>query len=224
MASAAIGTDNLPPGYFWSLRFIATVLAVTLMGVSLYVGYVLPINVLSIINADIGPSPNVVLVPIIKTLGQGVVVLLVGRLGDIFGRRWFVIGGQTAGVIGSIMAATSKNINTLLGSTAFIGIAGAVQLSFSIVLQELVPYKHRGYAMALQFVLSFPFGCFSPVMARSLVVHTELAWRWCYYINLITCGLSVTRPATVCCTRARLCVVSCGVSTTWASCCTSAVC
>ncbi|CAK7218227.1 hypothetical protein SEUCBS140593_003475 [Sporothrix eucalyptigena] len=191
IASAAIGTDNLPPGYFYSLRFLATMVAVTLMNVSLYVGYVLPINVLTIINTDIGPSANIVLVPIVKTLGQGVVVLLVGRLGDIFGRRWFVIGGQTAGVIGAIMAATSKNINTLLGSTAFIGIAGAVQLSFSIVIQELVPYKHRGYVMAIQFIMSFPFGCFGPVMARSLVVHTSLSWRWCYYMNLITCGLSV---------------------------------
>ncbi|CAK7227255.1 hypothetical protein SCUCBS95973_006478 [Sporothrix curviconia] len=155
IASGAVGTDNLPPGYFYSLRFLATLLAVTLMNFSLYIGYVLPVNVLTIINADIGPSTNIVLVPIVKTLGQGVVVLLVGRR-----HLWPPL---TAGVIGAVMAATAKNINTLLGSTAFVGVAGAVQLSFSIVLQELVPYKHRGYAMALQFVMSFPFGCFGPV-------------------------------------------------------------
>jgi MFS family permease len=79
------------------------------------------VNVLSIINEDIGPSPNIILVPIVKTLGGGVGVLLVGRLGDIFGRRWFLIGGQCLGLIGAIMGATAKNVNVLMGSTAFIG-------------------------------------------------------------------------------------------------------
>lgn len=43
VAPEAIGTDNLPPGYFRSLRFIGTVVAVTLMNISLYIGYVLPV-------------------------------------------------------------------------------------------------------------------------------------------------------------------------------------
>lgn len=78
-------------------------------------------NVLSIINQDIGPSPNIILVPIVKTLGGGVGVLLVGRLGDIFGRRWFLIGGQGLGLIGAVIGATATNVNVLMGSTAFIG-------------------------------------------------------------------------------------------------------
>jgi MFS family permease len=61
------------------------------------------------------------LIPVTKTLGQGIAILLVGRLGDIFGRRWFVIGGQTLGVIGAIIGATAPNINVLMGATAFIG-------------------------------------------------------------------------------------------------------
>lgn len=76
---------------------------------------------LSIINLDIGPSPNVILVPIVKTLAQGAVILLVGRLGDIFGRRWFLIAGQTCGVIGAAVGATATNMNVLMGCTAFVG-------------------------------------------------------------------------------------------------------
>ncbi|CAM1509715.1 Fc.00g000500.m01.CDS01 [Cosmosporella sp. VM-42] len=121
VAPEAIGTGNLPPGYFRSAHFIGTMIGVTLMNISLYVGYVLPINVLSIINADIGPSKNIILVPVTKTLGQGVAVILVGCLGDIFGRRWFLIGGQALGAIGSIIGALSTNVNTLMASTAFIG-------------------------------------------------------------------------------------------------------
>lgn len=66
-----------------------------------------------------------------------------------------------------------------------------MQLTFSFVVQELVPNKYRGYVVAIQFILSFPFACFGPVMARSFVLHTEQGWRWCYYLNMITCGLSL---------------------------------
>lgn len=55
---------------------------------------------------------------------------MVGRLSDIFGRRWFMIGGGVLGIIGSLMNPTAKDINTILGGTVFIGLAGAVQVSF----------------------------------------------------------------------------------------------
>lgn len=43
VAPEAIGTGNLPPGYYRSAHFIGTMVGVTLMNVSLYVGYVLPV-------------------------------------------------------------------------------------------------------------------------------------------------------------------------------------
>lgn len=41
-------------GYWSSWRLIGSVLAIALMSNSLFVGYAMPVNVLSIINADIG--------------------------------------------------------------------------------------------------------------------------------------------------------------------------
>lgn len=49
------------------------------------VGYVLPANTITIINADLGPDPNYALIPIVKTLCGGVGLIMVGRLSDIFG-------------------------------------------------------------------------------------------------------------------------------------------
>lgn len=159
VAPEAIGgadKSELPRGYYWSPKFIGTMVATSLMLISLYLGYVLPVcggrrrrlgwrlmrlldqcavhhqrrhwcvaltsTSMSIsANASIGPDPNYVLIPITKTLGGGVGLLLVGRIGDIFGRRWVYISAQILGTIGSIMAATGNSINTLLGATAFIG-------------------------------------------------------------------------------------------------------
>jgi hypothetical protein len=43
----------------------------------------MPVNVLSGINADIGPSPNTYLVTMVYTLLAGVLHLVVARLSDI---------------------------------------------------------------------------------------------------------------------------------------------
>lgn len=35
-----------------------------------------------------------------------------------------------------------------------------------------------------------PFAAFGPLIAQLLVKNTEKSWRWNYYLNCITCGLS----------------------------------
>ncbi|PGH10485.1 hypothetical protein AJ80_07528 [Polytolypa hystricis UAMH7299] len=181
---------DMPDGYYTHWRFIGSIAAVTFMAQGLYLGYVLPANTIGIINADVGPDPNYVLIPIVKTLCGAVFLTLVGRLGDIFGRRWFMIGGSILGAIGSIINATAHDIPTIIGGTVFIGIAGAVQTTFSFVLMELVANKHRPLVVGLLFMSTFPFAAFGPVIARSFVTSTALSWRWNYYLNLIVNVLS----------------------------------
>lgn len=40
---------------------------------------------------------------------------VVGRLSDIFGRRWFFIGGQIIGVLGCIVCAKATSVPMLIG-------------------------------------------------------------------------------------------------------------
>lgn len=65
--------------------------------------------------------------------------LMVGQLSDIFGRRWFFIFGSSVALIGSIIGAFAKDVNTLIVAELFIGIAVAFQQSFFWVVAELVP-------------------------------------------------------------------------------------
>lgn len=51
---------DLPAGYYRSFGFIGTILALCLGQISCYFGFVMPANVLGIINDDIGPNPNYV--------------------------------------------------------------------------------------------------------------------------------------------------------------------
>jgi MFS family permease len=82
---------------------------------------------------------------------------MVGRLSDIFGRKWIVMGTTGLGLVGCIVGCTAQSINALIGANLCNGLAAAGQLSFGIVLGELVPNKHRGPIVTLVFLSSAPF-------------------------------------------------------------------
>ncbi|KAI9729356.1 MAG: hypothetical protein M1834_006879 [Cirrosporium novae-zelandiae] len=182
---------DLPSGYYCSPRFIGSYIAIILLTNSLYIGFMLPANAFIIINEDIGPSPNYLFISTAFTLSSGVGLALVGRLGDILGRRYFLIGGQILGFVGSLICATANTINILIAGTVIIGIAAAVQLTFTFVVQELVPNRDRAYANAGLFASTVPLMSMGPAAARLLVSNTKLGWRWYYYLEAITCGISV---------------------------------
>ncbi len=63
----AVDTDSVSPGsdglehqatvvYWKSFRFLGSLVAIMLMANSLFIGYAMPVNVLSVIDADIGRS------------------------------------------------------------------------------------------------------------------------------------------------------------------------
>lgn len=114
-----------------------------------------------------------------------------GRLSDIFGRRYFFIGGNLIGLISSILGATAQNIPTLVASSALAGLAASVQLSFPIVIGELIPNKYRAIANGFILATAIPFSVFGPVVARSFILHTAQKWRWSYYLNIIMSGIVV---------------------------------
>ncbi|KAF2434010.1 fungal trichothecene efflux pump [Tothia fuscella] len=193
VAPEAIGGTNeaLPPGYYRSPNFIGTVAALCLGNCSCYLGWVLPANTLALINADIAPDPNISWVALVWTLVTSVSFILVGRLSDLLGRRWFFVGGNFIGLIGTVVGATAKSVPQLIGANCLTGIAAAVQLSFAVVISELVPNKWRGYAIGALFSSSFPFAAFVPVIAQSFILNTSAGWRWSYYLNIIVAGIAV---------------------------------
>jgi len=130
-------------------------------------------------------------VSLVWVLTVALTYALVGRLSDILGRRWFFLGGNILGLIGAIISGTAHRISVLIGGSALLGIAGAVQLSFPIVLGELVPTKHRPYANAAMWACGLPFTAFGPVIARAFVLDTKYSWRWCYYLDIILNGITV---------------------------------
>lgn len=181
-------TSNVPKGYFYSPYFLGSMAAIGLSLMGSVGGFALAAPILGFINADIGPDPNITWVPLVFPLGLAVGLTLVGRLSDLFGRRWFFTGGQALGCIGAIVCATAKSVPTLIGGTAIVGLAASTALSFSFLTGELVPMKYRFIGTSYAYLWVIPFSGLAPAIANSLVVNAS--WRWCYYLMIIFDGLA----------------------------------
>ncbi|KAF2476712.1 fungal trichothecene efflux pump [Lindgomyces ingoldianus] len=183
--------DNLPDNYFLSVSFIGTLIGLCLAQIAAYIFLILPTNVLTFIDEDIGPSKNISWVNIARTLAESTMFLVSGRLSDLFGRRWFFIGGNCVCLIGVIVGACAKNVDSLIVASAVYGLGECIQLSFGVAIGELVKNKHRPMVMSFIFATSAPIATFGPKIARAFVLNPSLGWRWTYYLNIIVIGVAI---------------------------------
>lgn len=61
------------------------------------------------------------------TIGSAVALPLTGGLSDIFGRRYFFMGGCFISLIGTIIAVTATTVEGVVPGMVFKGIGGAAQ-------------------------------------------------------------------------------------------------
>jgi len=186
----ATDLGHLPKGYFTSKYFMGTYVAHCFTFLGGLGGFNLIAPILGDINAELGPSPDILWVALVYTLGLAVGLGLMGRVTDVFGRRWFMVGGNLLGTVGAVVCSRAQNVPTLIGGETLIGLSGCAAYSFNFVISELVPMQYRFYALAGLFFIALPMNGFNTVIATSFVVHTSAGWRWCYYLLIILNGIA----------------------------------
>ncbi|KAI8622965.1 fungal trichothecene efflux pump [Xylariaceae sp. FL1651] len=186
----ALGKD-LPKGYFYSIGFIGALVGFCLSSISAYIFLLFPTNILSFINADIGPSPYIAWVNVGRTLALSFTYTILGRLSDLFGRRWFFIIGNVVALIGIIVCSTAQNVNALIVGSTIYGIGETVQLSFNVAIGELVPNKYRPIVLSFIFGTSAPIAGIGSVISRAIYENPHLGWRWTYHINTIVVAVAI---------------------------------
>lgn len=118
------------------------------------------------INADIGPSDYISWFNIARTLALSFTYTILGRLSDLFGRRWFFIGGNIVALVGIIVCAFAQNVDSLIVGAAVYGLGETVQLSFNVAIGELVPNKYRPMVMSFIFLTNAPIASFGPMIGK----------------------------------------------------------
>ncbi|KAF2101751.1 MFS general substrate transporter [Rhizodiscina lignyota] len=178
----SIDDVDLPDGYFRSVYFWGSMFAI---GMSLMCGvagfsYIAPI--LSFVNEDIGPSPYITWVALTYTLTGSVGLMIVGRLTDIFGRRWFFVIGSALALLGSIVCAVAPNIPAMIAGETIIGLGSSAQLSFVFAVGELVPMRYRILANSYCYLWLIPPNPFGPVVGYAFQYNTRVKWRGVFYL------------------------------------------
>jgi EmrB/QacA subfamily drug resistance transporter len=135
------------------------------------------------IITDLGGFAHYTWVATAYIIASTVTLLIAGKLSDMYGRKWFLVGGIAVFIVGSLLCGTSQTMNQLIGFRAFQGIgAGALMGMAFITVADLFSPSERGKYVGF---LTGVFGL-SSIIGPTLggYVTDNLSWHWVFYINI----------------------------------------
>lgn len=116
-------------------------------------------------------------------LSSTVVIPLVGKLGDIYGRRLFLIGGVAIFMFSSAACGASTSMVMLIWVRAVQGLGGGmIFASVFATMGDLFSPAERGKYIGLFTGMFSLASLLGPTVGGFLTDH--LSWRWVFYINI----------------------------------------
>lgn len=125
------------------------------------------------------------------SLAFGSLLLLGGRLADLFGRRnTFLIGVIGFGVV-SALGGAAENFTMLVIARALQGMFGALLApsALSLLTTTFTDPKERGRAFGVFGAIAGSGGAIGLLLGGVLTEHLD--WRWTLYVNVVIAVLAV---------------------------------
>src|SRR5579871_5015940 len=112
-----------------------------------------------------------------------ILATIMGRCGDLYGRRRVFYIGVGIFAIASLIAGSSSTIAWLICGRALQGVGAAIVFPLGpSLLPEAFPEKERGTAIAWLGSLGGVALALGPVMGGAIVAYW--GWRWIFFINI----------------------------------------
>ncbi|GIF63905.1 MFS transporter [Asanoa ishikariensis] len=166
------------------------VLYLSLGGLAFAVLQSLVAPALSTIGRDLGASTaDVSWILTAYLLSASVLTPILGRLGDMVGKRRVLIGVLATLFAGTLLAAVAPNLIVLIVARALQGAAGAIlPLSIGIVRDEL-PREKVGVTVGLLSAI-FGVGAGVGIVAAGPIVE-HLSWHWLFWLPLVVVAVAL---------------------------------
>ncbi len=116
------------------------------------------------------------------SLTQTAILLGVGRLGDMVGKKPIFLSGTIAFAISSVLAGLAPNIELLLFFRVLQAIGGAFATALSMgIVTETFPASERGKALGLFSATVSVGGIAGPILGGALLEY--FSWRWIFFVS-----------------------------------------
>jgi EmrB/QacA subfamily drug resistance transporter len=110
-------------------------------------------------------------------------LLTIGRLSDLIGRRRIWASGLAVFTLGSALCGAAPSLALLIACRALQGVGGAMIMAISpAMLIAAFPASERGRAIGLNAVFVALGVSAGPTLGGLITEH--LSWRWIFYVNL----------------------------------------
>jgi EmrB/QacA subfamily drug resistance transporter len=117
-------------------------------------------------------------------LAFGSLLLLGGKLGDLFGRKWTLIGGLTGFAVASAIGGMATSFGMLVGARALQGAFGALLAPSALGLLTVTFQGSPDRPKAFGIFSAIAAGGASVGLLLGGALTQAISWRWSLYVNL----------------------------------------
>ena len=118
-------------------------------------------------------------------LAFGSLLLLGGKLGDLFGRKWTLIGGLVGFSIASAIGGLAQSFGALVTARTLQGVFGALLAPSALSLLTVTFEGSPDRPTAFGIFGAIAGGGASLGLILGGALTQVLSWRWCLYVNLV---------------------------------------
>ena len=118
-------------------------------------------------------------------LAFGSLLLLGGRIGDLFGRKWTFITGLLGFAVASAIGGAAGSFGVLVAARAGQGVFAALLAPSALALLSTIFTDRDERAKAFGIYGAIAGGGAAVGLLLGGILTETLSWRWCLYVNLV---------------------------------------